>query len=586
MTTVTLRSGASAYALAARPQRRHGGAARMPVDSGAAESFFHFPIGSRVPAGAVILSATWRVFQAKSAWTGTHTLTAQRVGKWRATGLKWANRPAVSGTAVSMTRTDSANGSAWEFDVTADVIAWQNGTVTNYGWKLSTTSATRRYVRGFLADTKKPELVVEYAVKPAKATDMRPGGGVIGTTEPVLTFSGGGFSSFRVQVSKTSDFAVLDHDQTVTSTSPRFDLATSAFVGDTAERFWRVELISAAGSSGWSSTSSWTYAAPPTPTITAPASTVADPSALTQWTVTGQVERNVIYRDADGRTLEESGWETTADLVYAPSWTVGDPGDYSVEVRVRDALEREAVDGFPDYGTATKTYAYARSTTLAAVAGLSAVQIGPSPWVRLSWSRVEAADEWTIVHDGVEVARVASADTVQTDPTAHRYTFMGATPNRPNDFQVLPVVNSEVGSASPVATLTPDVEAVWIGEPATGLQAVLWNTSEPDLADRENATVFETADGGVVRWVHQTFGPADELEGLLADVAGYPTSDESRDALLAWATQPTAELLLIVPPMCLPVGLGDIGVGSSRLDSEYDRVHPARLSFYTRKRDA
>ncbi len=99
-------------------------------------SLVHYDLSS-IPAGSTIQSAT--LYGYRSVGTSTPAIDVFRVtGPWTETGVTWTTRPEVA-TARTGVATSPAETAWIGWDVTPDVLAYTNGSATNYGWMLTVT---------------------------------------------------------------------------------------------------------------------------------------------------------------------------------------------------------------------------------------------------------------------------------------------------------------------------------------------------------------------------------------------------------------------------------------------------------------
>jgi len=139
--TVTFYPVADAYVWADDPTSNFGGSDHLYVGRGILfdpdftptdmrmRTFIRFNL-SGIPAGATVLSAQLRLY--RDSGVGSGILNVHRVlGNWTETGLHWNNQPSF---ASSPTDGIPVGGDWHEWDVTADVQAFVNGSAPNHGW--------------------------------------------------------------------------------------------------------------------------------------------------------------------------------------------------------------------------------------------------------------------------------------------------------------------------------------------------------------------------------------------------------------------------------------------------------------------
>ena len=92
-----------------------------------------------IPYHSTIVSATLNLYASTVPKT-TRTYELYRItSDWTELGVEWQNQPAIAGQ-YSDTATTPGSAEWMTWDVTADVQAMMNGTVTNYGWLVKDSS--------------------------------------------------------------------------------------------------------------------------------------------------------------------------------------------------------------------------------------------------------------------------------------------------------------------------------------------------------------------------------------------------------------------------------------------------------------
>lgn len=179
-TEVILTPTADTFAAKDESQRNFGSEDRLEVrsykeDSGPKNrrSFLRFDLSS-IPPGALVKSATLRLYMyeapAASRYYETHRITED----WDELTLNWKNQPKVTEDPTATISTGTTSGTWVEWDVTSDVRAFVWGMATNYGWRVrdddekSPTDQWARFrSREFSNTDLRPQLVVRYATFPS-----------------------------------------------------------------------------------------------------------------------------------------------------------------------------------------------------------------------------------------------------------------------------------------------------------------------------------------------------------------------------------------------------------------------------------
>lgn len=141
-TGVTLSPAGDSYVNQNSPTTNYGTATSLSVRSTTTgtpdtnqRTFIQFGLSS-VPSSSTIQSARLRLYlyQAPAA---SRNYDAHRVtATWSETGITWNNQPGVAASATSTTATGITANSWIEWDVTSDVQAFVNASLTNYGWRI------------------------------------------------------------------------------------------------------------------------------------------------------------------------------------------------------------------------------------------------------------------------------------------------------------------------------------------------------------------------------------------------------------------------------------------------------------------
>lgn len=570
MTTVTIPLTAVSVQ-SPKATTRYGAVAVAPLSaSGPAAQLLVRAALNGIPSNAVVSSALLQLWQHKGG-TGSVALTAQANTAAFSTRTTYSTKPATSATnQATQTLTAPAAGAQWSLDVTAMAQSWVSGTLANNGVTISTTSTTAGSVKGQAAASLKPQLVVTYNVPAEPPTGLHPTGGAVSVAKPTLTFQAPSDTlSVQVQV-----------DPAANATTPAFDsgelaasaglvsLATTAYAGlaDGASTQWRARVKNALGWSAWSGWVSFSRAAWKALTIVSPAATSEDPSPVIQATYAGTTTSWLaLTRDASGKTVETSNWTPGATISFGTTKSVGSSG--TAVVRVRDDVTRVATPGDPDYLEASLAFTVAPSGTPAAFTSITAVQQqGARPWVSLIGSRAQVPDEVAVYRNGVLIARVSGA----TAFVGGTFSFTDYTMpmNTEATYSVRAVVNGSFSNAVQ-AYITPRCSGIWLVDPDTGLDAVLWGDDDQDQQQPELAVEHVPANGGaVVRRRLSRFPRQGSISGLLADVDEELAAD-SEAVLRAWVEQDAGHVYrLVLGNQNDPVILGNVVFSETALNGD------------------
>lgn len=528
---------------AAKPSYSYKNPPYPPLQNGASRVLVRAATPS-LPKGSVITSATLRVNQA-GAYSGSKTMSVRRnYASW--TNLAtWSNMPALGGTVSSDSHTDSPANQWWEFDVTAAVQGFIAGTMNNWGWALYTTSATRINVNGSTSPAEKPHLLIEYEPPAKTPTDLSPQGGSVSVADPVLTFNTeGGTTAIQVQIDPAEDSVSPDFDSgTVAATAGVLDLADTAYAGlsDGSTTSWRARQQTAAGWSPWSPWVSFSRDDLDTVTLTAPASTVADPSPPFAWTFGGTQsawQADIILPSSDTeRPIVSSGRISGTDTAWTPPDFIRELTGYGINpavsglelrarIRVWDDTVRIATSGAPAYSEDIVDYTVAFDGDVDPVDSLSAATAYPSPGVVLSGTRTLEGipDEVAVLHDGVMVARLLGGD-VFTSSTEFEFTDWWLEMGRETVVSVVAIVNSEFAADSPTVSVTPRCSGLWLADPATDEAIALWGIDGGEWGQGDIASEHRVVSGRVVRRRLAAGRRSGSLTGDIIDVTGSDADD-------------------------------------------------------------
>lgn len=531
MPTTVVRAGSDAVAIALRSGYEFGAPRKLRAENAVSNSALYFPLRPAVPRGAVVSGARLKVRASKTHPAGTYQLNAQRfASEWRARFLNWDNRPAVVGSASSASVANPVEGSVFTLDVLADVAAYL-ASGTNYGWRLSTVATNGEIVFwGLTAETHKPTLELDWALKPDPPESLNPAAGAVSLAQPTLEWAADdSFTAYQVQVNTTSSFsgAVAYDSGELTGTDPLHSLSGSALslaLGTTY--WWRVRVKNDAGWSDWSSTAKTWRTAKIVGAITNPGASSTDPTPLVTWTATGGVGGQKSWRafvlNAAGEEVDDSDPRTGGALSWLPKRGAHTDGDqYTVELRLWDGETRDGTPGDPTFTRVLQTYTFNRSATPPAPSSLVLSQPSAAPWVDLTWTRTDHPDGGWFVERKTDsgswkgIARLSALSITESPADTYKWRDWTADPRHEQRYRVSPIVNGAVGQASATVLIVPDVKGVWLAYPEDARDALILGRDEVDAQMQEAGEVLYALGRGSAIIL------TTELRGLEGQVAGY-----------------------------------------------------------------
>lgn len=135
--------------------RAYGSPAKAPVKSGASAWLLR-PLLGDVPVGASVTSADLVLTQV-AAVAGSVQVSVQPISAAFTSRTTWQTAPAVTGAAVTLTKTSPAAGTEWRFALSTSLQS-QVAAGLVLGWKVTTTSTTEVRFYSPSASVKKPRL--------------------------------------------------------------------------------------------------------------------------------------------------------------------------------------------------------------------------------------------------------------------------------------------------------------------------------------------------------------------------------------------------------------------------------------------
>lgn len=509
MTSTTLKLGLGMTSVqTAKPDYSYGSALpQVPIQASASLALLRASIPTSIPKTAVITSAKIWLNQYDGPWAGSVTLTALRHVAAYTYQTTWNSKPGAT-TTGSQTRVNAPDDSWWSIDVATDVQAFVAGTLTNYGWRLATSSATLHKLRSQEAAASQPYLEITYEVVPQVPTSLSPQGGAVSVAKPVLTFNAGpGVTSIQVQIDPAANGVAPGFDSgTVVATAGVLDLAlatpggTYAGLSNAATTFWRARSLT---SLGWSAYSSWVSFSRQNlagVTLTSPTAAPADGTPPFTWTVAGatQTAWQATLLDANLKVLSDSGVVPGTALVWTPSKGLSANGQTGF-ARIRswdDVTPRIATPGVLPYNEQTVALTLTMSGAVTAMTTLTQTQTEHVPGVHLAGTRANIPDEVVVLRDGVAIARLVGTDVFTG--TAFAWTDYTVPMNRQVTYRVAPVVNGAAASGGPTVDVTPACDGLWLVDPDTGGMAVLWGARPGSYEQTDLAVLHRPIAPGAV----------------------------------------------------------------------------------------
>lgn len=388
---------------AKRPTTRYGVINPMPIDQAMAVMLLRTSL-TRIPRRATITRARLRIAQHR-ATDGGRTMRVRRITSTWGTKTTWRTRPSTSSIIDQVNQGASPMSTRWVFDVTSEVQQYVNGTLENRGWEISMEQTYALTFRGTPADSRPPDIVIDYAVTPDQPTNLHPASGEISVPNPTLTFDADDeITALRVQIDpEANEDAPAWGSGTIAATGGLLDLADPdgllsvpyPGLAENATTYWRVRQRNAAGWSEWSEWAQMTRTPVGALTITQPPSgEISDPTPTIGWTFTGtQTAWRARLLDDDGDQLSSSGTTVGTDDLWRPRTGFTREGQTGyIVVDVWDDTDRVATPDQPEYVTTTLPVTFTPDGTVDPVDQLEAVQLDASPDVTIRGSRAVIPD--------------------------------------------------------------------------------------------------------------------------------------------------------------------------------------------------
>ncbi|VXC09025.1 DNRLRE domain-containing protein [Aeromicrobium sp. 9AM] len=546
MTFTTLALASDALVRENNPTTPYGASSSSSV-SGATSArrrslgYFNLPF----PRGVQIISATLTVFQKEAATGGARVIDATPLAAgYQESKVTWDDQPIAAGTVGSSPSQGNSAviGRPWPIDLTATMQAVADGAPW-YGFRLSSTNTTILQLFDRSDPDFAPVVDIEFADAPQAPTELAPSSArSVSIARPTLRFDFSdltgdtSMAALQVWMNLSAPSVTPSFDSGVVAADlpeyvPTFDVT----VGQ--EWFWQAAVQDGAGL--WSDRSEWVSfkrTAKPTVAITAPSTSVFEPTPTLAWTVTGgtQKQYQVFITDPVDTTLvlwDSQKRTSTSTSLTMPKLTppvLSPGGSYLMVLRVWDTVLREGVPGDPVYTEVTKAFTFGLSGAVTGVSSLVATG-GTSPGIPLTWTRATAPDSFSVVRDGVTIATNLDPTDLTTGGTGYAWTDRGATPRHAHTYTVLAVVGGLASQTNPTANATTTPNSLWVVS-ADGLHAVA-------IANRDTDTPPIDTVASEVSEVHRPIGARNpvlrtqSVYGRAGSIAGALTVRSSADSL-------------------------------------------------------
>jgi hypothetical protein len=485
--TSTPKRGYDAWVDSAAIHKNHGSNEWMQLASTTKRGFVWLPMPARMK-GRTIASATLTGHTHGA--TLAQTLTFQAVAaKWQASTVTWNNQPGVTGATATVVLGALADGAEFSVDVTALVQAIANGTVSNFGWRVTTSVATVQKFAQFDTGVDAWTLTVLFSEDPEAPSALAPNGTVAGAAKPVVTFDFTEYGSTSTDLAKVRVEADIGNNGSidwdsgfVASVIPQLDLAAAGMTGTVAAGTvvaWRAYVQDANGrSSPASAWATYTYRPLGTGTWNSPAgSTLYDPTSTIIATLSGGPtlaafrvrvtegtdRTNVRYNSGKIKATDPAQAALTLPLKNDEGTRIfKDDLSYQINVRLFDTYEREATVGLKPFVDLWTTITFNETVAVAQVTGaFTAAQLGATPWVRLTWTDTAAPDTYVIHRDGEAIAQLVPADVLLSGST-YQWDDKGASPAVQHSYTVRRIVAATGRSLAKSSNVTINPEGVWL----------------------------------------------------------------------------------------------------------------------------
>lgn len=598
----TINVGRDTWVNQAKPDTNYNGTSYLSLknkDGQNRYAYIYFPIN--VPPNVTITSARLRLHMRDSIGVGT-TLTARRINEdWKGGSMTWKNRPAVTGTGASATKSPTGPHHAWWIDVTSHVQLVVGGAKW-FGWRIEISDGgdNVKDLNSALADANQPRLDIEWAEEPYPPNDLWPAGAQwTATNSPVLTWEfvdnrgNTAMGGAEVHVAADPGFTNLRHASGLWhSSTPYYDLSAVGWNApiDDSMVYWRVRVFDQAGNwSGWSDTATWRYDAMGVLTMYGPPSGVVnDPCPTVSWhlDLKDQSQWRVMVRDEQGDLVYDSGrFTNNLEAWEIPSMWKGKPviseknKPYTIILRVWDDVDRATTFGNERVYEAQSVVTYTPGNlgefpTKPVVIDQTAVN--GEPGTRIRWNRSTVPDRFDIWRDGFKIDSISPADANMgayweyVDYTARAgRTYSYAVSASEND-------NSTESQATSISK-TDDFVGIWLVDPQRDIKIQIFGDDPGDWKMGEISTTYTPLGGTASRVVTQSLrGYEGSISGLLLPKPNRTMEQQEAD-MFALKAPPGRQYILVLADLAMPVVLANINVAPT---PHKDEVKEVSFDFY------
>jgi hypothetical protein len=169
-----------------------------------------------------------------------------------------------------------------------------------------------------------------------------------------------------------------------------------------------------------------------------------------------------------------------------------------------------------------------------------------------------------VFRDGERVYDTSTAGALNVSGTTYTYRDWTAAPNREHTYRVAPVENGTTARGGPTDTVTPEIKGVWIGDPDTGDDVMLFGTDNPEPEYGEDVDTFTgigaTSSIDVLTALRGWEGP---ITGLLVDALDR-TAVTDIDTMYRWKGDRTRVLRVAWADVNVPGTIGNVQLPPQR----------------------
>ena len=138
--------------------------------------------------------------------------------------------------------------------------------------------------------------------------------------------------------------------------------------------------------------------------------------------------------------------------------------EYLLTVEAWDGFNRVGNGGELEHVTETRTFTFELSAGVDPVDDFTLVDMAPYPFVKLTFTRTEAADGFQIIRDGVSIGVFDAADLLVSGDD-YEYVDTLAAPRREHTWYVRAIVNGETSAVNTPRTMTIEPSGLWLCQP-------------------------------------------------------------------------------------------------------------------------